>query len=443
MAADITSNLEAHWKLDDGSGSTLTDTLGARNLNAAAGVTWVAPGKYGDYCATFNGTTQYGTCATWANIQGQGAMSISCWFKSTSVGGMISWGTAAAGQSCRLLLEASGIVWLRCNTATGNWGTNLNDGRWHHVCVTKALNATMNQVVCYIDGVARSGTFTSGGTTLNFGNANPFYLGYDWSGFSYFNGTLDDARIYTRQLSATDVLGLFELGVYNLEGMTGWWKLDDTSGAAIDSSGNGYNGTYNNTPTLGVDGAYNRSTAVTFASASTEYVGSMSLVNASTNAMTITAWIKPNGNQNAYAGVAFSRGGTVNGLGFDSGGVRKIGYTWNNTFGTYSWTGGPSLTDLTWSHVALVITASAGTVYLNGLFDSVNVSANTAIANPFGTLEIGRDSFGTRTFNGTLDDVRIYPRSLDARDIYALRYWKPVRRHGSMYFVGDMLGIAS
>ena len=445
MAADITSNLEAHWKLDDGTGGTLVDSANGHDMSTPAGRTWQNPGKVGGYNVSFAiASSQYGTVATWVNIQGQGAMTFSFWFKSsTTSGGLLGWGTNAVGQAMRLNLEA-GTLWMRCNTATGNWGNNLDDGLWHHVCITKAANATMNQVVCVIDNVTRTGTFTSGGTTLNFGNVNAVYLGYDWGGtVTYLNGQADDVRIYTRQLATADITALFNLGLANIEGATGWWTLDETSGAtSYDSSGNAYHGTTRGSPTQNVTGAFNRSKSYTFSSASTQYIGTMSLVNASTNAMTMAAWIKPNGTQSAYAGVLFSRGGTVNGLLFDSVGSRKITYCWNNNISTYTWAGGPTLPDLAWSHVALVVTPAFGICYVNGAYYATNVAANTAIANPFGTLEIARDSYGTRRFNGSLDDVRIYPRSLDARDIYKLYQYKPVRRHGSMYFAGAMLDLA-
>ena len=443
MAADLTTNLEAHYACDDGTGTTLADSTGSHSATWTSSTTYTNPGMVGSYfAAPASASTQRASVATWAGIQGTGAKTIAFWFKTTTAtGGILSFGTNAAGQACRIELEA-GVLWMRCATGTGQWAGGLNDGAWHHVVFVKPASATMNGVLCYIDGVARTGTFGSGTTSLNWGSANPLYIGWDWGGTAgYWNGGLDDIYFFSRELSAEDRDALFELGTPNIEGPSGYWKLDETSGiTAADSSGNGYHGTHTNTPTLGVDGAINRSYGAYFNSASTEYATGMSLVHASTNTMSFAAWIKCDGTQSAYAGVAFSRGATVNGLNFDSAGSKKLAYTWNNNAGTYNWTGGPTLTDLTWTHVLVCISAACGTVYVNGEWYNTNVVANTAIANPFTALELGRDSFGTRAYKGSLDEVRIYPRTLGGLDARYLYQYKPPRRRGSMFMAGSMFG---
>lgn len=445
MAADITTSLAVHYKCDDASGSTLADDLGAHSATTVNSPTWSAPGIVGTHrfnCAS--ASSQRASVATWADIQGTGAKTISFWFNtSTATVGLLSWGTNSAGQACRIELEA-GVLWMRCATGTGNWGGGFNDGRWHHVVFLKPSSATMNQVVCIVDGGTFTGTFGSGSTSLNWGSANPLYIGWDWGGTAgYLNGSLDDIRIYTRQLAAEDYAALFALGYANIEGPDGWWKLDETSGVtAYDASGTAAHGTYTNTPTLGVAGAFNRSKSATFASASSEYITGMSLTSASTNTVTMAGWIYPNGTQSAYTGVMFSRGTNVNGLHFDFVGSRKLAYCWNNNAGTYNWTGGPTLTDLTWTHIAMVISPVAGHIYVNGVIYNNNVVANTAITSPFASLEIARDSFGTRYFNGGLDDMRIYHRGLNATDILKLSQYKPARTHGSMLMAGAMLRLA-
>lgn len=201
-----------------------------------------------------------------------------------------------------------------------------------------------------------------------------------------------------------------------------WWKLDEPSGTtAADSSGNANNGTYQNSPALNQTGAFATSKAVAFTAASTHYVSTGGITTASTNTMTIAAWIKPNGTQSAYCGVVFSRGATVNGLQFDKNGSRRIAYTWNDTSATYDWAGGPVLTDGAWSHVVCVVNNTTGKIYVNGALAATNTTTHSAISNPFSAVEIARDSFnGLRRFNGTLDDVRIYNRALTDADVSQL-----------------------
>jgi len=64
----------------------------------------------------------------------------------------------------------------------------------------------------------------------------------------YFNGSIDDVRIYNRVLNATEVTYSYNngLGTYaplNSTGLVGWWKFDEGSGNVYDRSGNGNHGT--------------------------------------------------------------------------------------------------------------------------------------------------------------------------------------------------------
>jgi hypothetical protein len=60
---------------------------------------------------------------------------------------------------------------------------------------------------------------------------------------SYFDGIIDDVRIYNRALSDEQVKALYQSGAVT-EGLVGWWKLDEPEGtAAADSSGSGNKGT--------------------------------------------------------------------------------------------------------------------------------------------------------------------------------------------------------
>lgn len=421
--ADITSNLVAYYPCDDNGGSYYVDSISGNSLFIVSSG-WTSPAKVGTYCANF-ATSQYASTATWAGIQGSGAFSTSMWFK-TSTGGnlsLISWGHASnLGEAYRVRLE-SGVLWIRCTGATASVtaGALLNDGQWHHIVITQPASATMNQVKFYVDGVSQSLTFTGPTQALSRGTTVNLYLSFDFSGSEYFVGQKDDVRLYQRELAAADVLALFALGASTITDPLGWWKLDEPSGtAANDSSGNAHNGTYTNSPTLNQTGAFGNSKAVTFASASTQYVASAGFATASTNTVTIAAWIKRSGAQTASGGVVFSRGTSpnVNGLMFyDS---TKIGYTWNDDILTHSYSGGPALTDGVWTHIVLVINGADARIYANGAWAATNVFSHTAITNPFTALELARDSFSTRRFNGTLDDVRVYGRALDAREVYAL-----------------------
>lgn len=148
-----------------------------------------------------------------------------------------------------------------------------------------------------------------------------------------------------------------------------------------------------------------------------------------TNILTITAWIKPQGPQVHAAGIVFSRSGTTTaGLCYNAtnnDGNLKLGYTWNNEIGTYTWDSGLVPTPGIWSLVALVVTPTNNTIYVinaNGLLSSTHVYSHVPQKFEGPTL-IGNDSQGangTRNFNGSIDEVALFGQALTQNQLTTL-----------------------
>jgi len=212
----------------------------------------------------------------------------------------------------------------------------------------------------------------------------------------------------------------------------GYWELDETSGTTAFDYAGGHNGTYGALSTLGAIGpeapnqvgfsstnAGVQTTAFTVASAVT-----LPPLNLGTNnTVTITAWVKPSGVQQQYAGLVFSRSaGTIAGLSYDST-ATKLAYEWAGN--RVNFDSGIVLADGQWHFVALVVTPTNATLY-SGTNHSMRVAVDT-LAEPVqtfaGTTTIGLDVSGgeaARTFNGTIDEVAIFDRALSSSDINAL-----------------------
>ncbi len=200
---------------------------------------------------------------------------------------------------------------------------------------------------------------------------------------------------------------------------TAWYRFDDGGGAtAADSSGNGRTGTLVNSPTwtTGESGgglAFN---------GTSQYV-TVPALNLNSNTVTMSGWIKRNGTPIDYTGVVFYRngGGTASGISLRSTGA--LAYHWNDVSGTWNFSSGLTVPDGVWTFVALVITPSNATLYMqpagSAMQSAVNAVANAAQAFS-GVTNIGQDTFGGRFFNGTADDVRIYNSSLSAGQVAQL-----------------------
>ncbi len=210
-------------------------------------------------------------------------------------------------------------------------------------------------------------------------------------------------------------------------GPIGYWRLDETSGAVAYDYWGGRDGAVRTGAAVNGAGpvppdfqgfdAENK--AYSFNNAGMVEIDSPLNINKA--AITIVAWIKPNGAQEDYDGLVFSRGGnTVAGLDYQTGG--QLGYHWNDAAATYNFASGMYPADGVWNFAALVVEPSQATIYLDdgtGLY--FNINTTTHAAEEFnGTLRFGTDSGTGRFFNGMIDDVVIYDRPLSEAEITAL-----------------------
>jgi PKD repeat protein/photosystem II stability/assembly factor-like uncharacterized protein len=141
-------------------------------------------------------------------------------------------------------------------------------------------------------------------------------------------------------------------------------------------------------------------------------------LNLNSNKLTITAWIKPVGVQNNWAGLIFTRSS------FSTSG---LSITENNEI-RYHWDGhhwdvptGLFVPDNQWSHIAFVVAPNYIRVYVNGIYfqESFNVPNDQFDAS----LLFGNDPCcGNRHFLGMIDEVAIYNRTLSQNEIRELMH---------------------
>jgi photosystem II stability/assembly factor-like uncharacterized protein/PKD repeat protein len=142
-------------------------------------------------------------------------------------------------------------------------------------------------------------------------------------------------------------------------------------------------------------------------------------LNITTNRMTLSAWIKPNGSQIDFAGIVTSASSGVSGLNFLAG--NRLGYHWQNNAATYTFVGGPIVPLNVWSHVALVIAPDSAVLYLNGV-PYKRTAAHTVTPFTLG-FNIGNDrALINRTYKGLIDEVCIHNKSLTTNEIRELMH---------------------
>ena len=212
----------------------------------------------------------------------------------------------------------------------------------------------------------------------------------------------------------------------------GWWKCDEGSGSTATNSGSfgsRYDGslmpTFTNCPVWTKD-AYDDN-ALEFDGVD-DYI-SIPALNLNSNTVTISAWIKRNGEQaETHTGIVFSGdGSTTAGLSFGHGEGwiinHELAYEWNGGQATWGWHSGLFIPDNQWVFVALVVKPTQANLYLGekGTLSSATNEINHGIEEFDGVTRIGHDRQSQqRHFKGTIDDVRIYNYALNKDEIAAI-----------------------
>lgn len=228
----LQKGLVGHWPLD----GTAKDATPFGNdgtvINAVA--TTDRKGKAnGAY--SFNGTDARISLPTQAAITGDDLYAISVWIKPNQFGargivGWGQWGTANQVNALRMFSQ-NGVTglnnywWANDRVASAPY---LTDGKWHHVVAQD--NGTIREF--YIDG-QYVGSNPSG---INYGDphdaqALDMNIGRT-NNTEYFDGAIDDLRLYNRPLSAAEAKALYESydAKINLasgqKGLVGHFKFD-------------------------------------------------------------------------------------------------------------------------------------------------------------------------------------------------------------------------
>lgn len=183
---------------------------------------------------------------------------LECWVKHTTLpssAAMAYIDTNQAGGGYILGCQdvGAGVVkfYFALNGGTGYIMTSttvLSTGVWYHVAV--AWNTSSAELI--INGISEA--TDSGAQTISAGVS--FQVGKDnVGGARYFmNGSIDDVRIWNVKRTAAQVLALKGVELAGTEsGLLSYWKFDESSGNAADSTSGARTLTNNNTVTYTAD----------------------------------------------------------------------------------------------------------------------------------------------------------------------------------------------
>ena len=298
----LSDGLVGYWKMDE-SATPSTDSSGNGINGTWNGNTSQAIGKFGS-ATSFDGTDDYvnmGDQTLYDFSDGQD-FTVSAWFyldSYTSDRAIISNKSSQGVNVGWLLTFDDPIDRLAFAVADGTDEFDVYTGaittnQWLHVIAVFDDDDTTYTTI-YINGVD-SKSSTSGTLSL-IGNVNPstvtLQVGGQYNGSNDYHGEIDDARIYSRALSPSEVSALYNWA----PGPVGYWKMDEGSGTTLNNTSSVYTDAATIDSTWGwTHGKYGNSAQLLHSTSSTAIRGYVSnpnnYISSTANSFTISGFFR-------------------------------------------------------------------------------------------------------------------------------------------------------
>ncbi len=221
---EITSGRQAHWKLDEGSGTATADSSGnGNNGTLASGPVWQS-GRIGSGLK-FDGVDDVVNAGSGASLGGLSQITVSAWINVAGVGEggygrIIQKGdTASPTAGWRLLTYGTNQLQFSVDYATTDLNRNsaasvFATNTWCHVLATWDGTASATGAKIYVNGVqvAYDASQVNGTGARGADSATQLTLGNTTTGDRSFNGVIDDVRVYNRVLTAAEIAAVYAAG---------------------------------------------------------------------------------------------------------------------------------------------------------------------------------------------------------------------------------------
>jgi Concanavalin A-like lectin/glucanases superfamily/Secretion system C-terminal sorting domain len=156
-------------------------------------------------------------------------------------------------------------------TAYGLGGL-LQTGVWHHVAIT--LNAATNTGTLYIDGVQVGQNTSMTLTPSSLGTITQNYLGKSQYNDPYFNGSIDEFRIWNTAKTLAQIKASMQELTGNETGLVAYYNFNATSGTVLaNKKTSSLNGTLNNFSLTGTTSNWSAYNEINITGASAVCVG--------------------------------------------------------------------------------------------------------------------------------------------------------------------------
>ena len=445
-------NIQALWHLDN----SYADASGHGHTLHSDGASFVNA-KF-EQGLVLNGGVAYTPDPGGAgNLDGFSAITIEAWVKPTSCSGGSQYLVAKKDEAGKTsyYLELSNCqpsIAVEGNPSPGlgggyefaNSSIKLETGKWTHLAAT--WDGSTHAIELYINGTLVPNSVAVGSLSETYDTASPVVIGGDYNSSvpeytQSFNGSLDEVRIWSRALTAAEVMSSAQAG------LRADWHFDDN---LVDSSGFGNSGT-NHGATYVEDTTPNLDDALSFEGTdqfvSVEHSSSLDV----TSAYTVEGWVYLDSTASAdnYLPIAV-RGDASTGENDIEIYCQTAAYNRDLTVvhnrgngGTFSYAYfAPPPLD-TWFHLAVTFDGTTVHVYYDGVSKSTVRDTSSSLDPPLATGKgwlLGKatlGTYGTYYLQGSEDELHLWAIALNGDEIaYLANNSNPAGENGT---VGELV----
>jgi hypothetical protein len=411
----------SYWTLNEVTG-TREDSIGERDLTPT-GMVGSTTGQIGN-AATISGAGQYLSAADHSSLSSgnETSFSISLWVNLAQKSGTQVFVSKYAGSSGEYAVyyehSFKRFVFSTYSAGQNQYALANTLGEpatdtWYHITAVHDAAANTNAII------VNGGTPTTISSVLEPADTSAaFMIGAFGAGALFpAYASIDDVKFFQSALTQDDAEDLQQVPSNDF---AAYWKLDEGSGStAIDSSGNGRNGTLTNvaySADVPSSVEFEDPYSAQFNSGSSGRIISTPLSLNNYSEFTMAGWIYPT-----------TSGSRVSLFGQND--IFEFGFADNDTIICYTpkgevmWDFTPGTFLNNWHHITCLATPYDLIMYIDGQ----NVASAAISSGSFGssndTFSIGAgvmDGGNAGAFTGNIDDVRVYSRGLTPNEMNAL-----------------------
>ena len=205
------SGLVAAYSFNEGTGTSVADASGNGNTGTVVGASWTAGGKYGG-ALSFNGSSSYVDLGNPAAFGVTGSMTWSAWINSAANppddGIIVAKSDSASGWQVKTSPDTGpqtfgSSVSASAGSRIQRYSTTVRSlNTWYHVA--GVYDASARTLSVYVNGVLSSGALVGTVPASQVRSSVNVNIGRRTGGL-YFNGIIDEVRIYNRALTQSEI----------------------------------------------------------------------------------------------------------------------------------------------------------------------------------------------------------------------------------------------